>query len=46
VQELKGNIRVICRARPLGKKELEQGESQSCLSFPSSGEVTLTTDRG
>mmetsp|Transcript_118428 Transcript_118428/g.334818 ORF Transcript_118428/g.334818 Transcript_118428/m.334818 type:complete len:617 (-) Transcript_118428:131-1981(-) len=36
VQELKGNIRVYCRCRPLNERE-----SGSCISFPSAGEVQI-----
>eukprot|EP01052_Picozoa_sp_SAG31_P025830 SAG31_NODE_2292_length_5998_cov_10.622817_3_plen_953_part_00 len=42
VLELKGNIRVICRVRPLSTKETASGE-QSSVTFPAGGEITLMT---
>jgi len=39
VQELKGNIRVYCRVRPLN-----QYESGSCIAFPSEGEIQIRND--
>ena len=44
-QELRGNIRVIARVRPIFPAEKEKGESE-CVSFPASGEVTITNEKG
>jgi len=41
VQELRGNIRVYCRARPVLPFELEAGGVQ-CVTFPEVGEVAVT----
>lgn len=38
VQELKGNIRVYCRVRPMTQKESEAG---SCISCPSPDEIMI-----
>ena len=40
IQELKGNIRVFCRARPLIGFEIEAGE-QSVVSTPMAGELVV-----
>lgn len=40
IQELKGNIRVFCRARPLIGFEIEAGE-QSVVSTPQEGELVV-----
>ncbi|CAK0848334.1 unnamed protein product [Prorocentrum cordatum] len=37
VQELRGNIRVYCRVRPLNERE-----NGSCISFPAEGEIQIT----
>jgi kinesin family protein C2/C3 len=39
VQELRGNIRVYCRVRPLNARE-----SGSCISFPSPNEVKIVNE--
>lgn len=39
VQELKGNIRVFIRVRPLNARE-----SGSCISFPGDGEITIRNE--
>jgi len=39
VQEMKGNIRVYCRVRPLAAHE-----SGSCISFPSGDEIQIRQD--
>ena len=44
-QELRGNIRVIARVRPIFPAEKEKGETE-CVSFPASGEVTITNEKG
>eukprot|EP00931_Biecheleriopsis_adriatica_P116958 TRINITY_DN92533_c0_g1_i1.p1 TRINITY_DN92533_c0_g1~~TRINITY_DN92533_c0_g1_i1.p1 ORF type:complete len:747 (-),score=218.15 TRINITY_DN92533_c0_g1_i1:48-2063(-) len=41
VQELKGNIRVYCRVRPMTAAEAEHG---SCISFPSPDEIRITNE--
>ncbi|KAH8057980.1 hypothetical protein JL722_6524 [Aureococcus anophagefferens] len=43
VQELRGNIRVFCRVRPVSKREREHaGEGMaSCVSFPNDGEINV-----
>eukprot|EP01006_Ploeotia_vitrea_P007351 TRINITY_DN16785_c0_g1_i1.p1 TRINITY_DN16785_c0_g1~~TRINITY_DN16785_c0_g1_i1.p1 ORF type:complete len:781 (+),score=72.73 TRINITY_DN16785_c0_g1_i1:43-2385(+) len=38
LQELRGNIRVYCRVRPMSKTELANGHEQ-CVSFPLEGEI-------
>mmetsp|Transcript_88 Transcript_88/g.270 ORF Transcript_88/g.270 Transcript_88/m.270 type:complete len:878 (-) Transcript_88:200-2833(-) len=43
VQELKGNIRVYCRVRPLLPHELERGET-NIVTFPAEGELSLYDD--
>jgi len=40
IQELKGNIRVYCRVRPMSERELADGHS-SVVSFPSDDELRL-----
>mmetsp|Transcript_67162 Transcript_67162/g.160536 ORF Transcript_67162/g.160536 Transcript_67162/m.160536 type:complete len:820 (+) Transcript_67162:147-2606(+) len=40
VQELKGNIRVFCRVRPMSNKNLENGDAKA-VSFPSDTEVLV-----
>lgn len=44
IQELRGNIRVIARVRPLSEKEKAAGEKE-CVSFPASGELTITNEK-
>uniref|UniRef100_A0A0G4IDS4 Kinesin-like protein n=1 Tax=Chromera velia CCMP2878 TaxID=1169474 RepID=A0A0G4IDS4_9ALVE len=39
VQELRGNIRVYCRVRPLMK-----GEPKSCISFPGEDEIRISNE--
>eukprot|EP00163_Fabomonas_tropica_P028901 TRINITY_DN59_c0_g1_i24.p1 TRINITY_DN59_c0_g1~~TRINITY_DN59_c0_g1_i24.p1 ORF type:complete len:890 (+),score=266.95 TRINITY_DN59_c0_g1_i24:247-2916(+) len=41
LQELKGNIRVYCRVRPLSKKEIDEGHEPSLTTFDKEGEVKL-----
>jgi len=41
VQELKGNIRVYCRVRPMTAAEAEAG---ACLSFPSPDEIKIVNE--
>lgn len=41
IQELKGNIRVYCRVRPLSSDEEANGETYS-TSFPEEDTVTVT----
>ena len=45
VQELRGNIRVFCRVRPVSKREREHaGEDMaSCVSFPNDGEINVAS---
>jgi kinesin family protein C2/C3 len=45
VQELKGNIRVYCRVRPISKKELDGGHSD-VTAFPSEEEIRINDERG
>ncbi|EGB03936.1 hypothetical protein AURANDRAFT_1243, partial [Aureococcus anophagefferens] len=47
VQELRGNIRVFCRVRPVSKREREHaGEDMaSCVSFPNDGEINVASGR-
>ncbi|KAG6617021.1 Kinesin-like protein [Phytophthora cinnamomi] len=44
VQELKGNIRVLCRVRPISKSEVAQGSKMICKFTPE--EITLTGEKG
>jgi len=44
VQELRGNIRVYCRVRPVLPKDAEAG-STSVVSFPQEGEVSLVSSK-
>ena len=39
IQELKGNIRVYCRVRPLSHRETDS--ENSAISFPDSGQLTI-----
>lgn len=39
IQEMKGNIRVYCRVRPLNARE-----SGSCISFPNNDEITIRNE--
>ncbi|KAF3789740.1 Kinesin-4 [Nymphaea thermarum] len=47
IVEMKGNIRVFCRCRPLSKEEIEAGSS-TAVDFESAkdGEVTVRTNGG
>merc|ERR1719245_677306 len=45
VQELRGNIRVFCRVRPLLKFELDKG-AKSCLTFPPEEDFVIKVDSG
>eukprot|EP00899_Mesostigma_viride_P014669 jgi/Mesvir1/23202/Mv22665-RA.1 len=46
LQELKGNIRVFCRVRPLTSMELERTHNNSSTcSFVDEDEIVLTSDR-
>mmetsp|Transcript_46414 Transcript_46414/g.110580 ORF Transcript_46414/g.110580 Transcript_46414/m.110580 type:complete len:695 (-) Transcript_46414:130-2214(-) len=40
VQELRGNIRVYCRVRPL----MQDREKESCISFPSPAEISIRNE--
>lgn len=44
VQELKGNIRVLCRMRPISKTEVARGSKVICKFAPE--EITLTGEKG
>jgi kinesin family protein C2/C3 len=44
VQELKGNIRVLCRVRPISKSEIAQGSKMICKFTPE--EITLNGEKG
>nr|CCA14324.1 kinesinlike protein putative [Albugo laibachii Nc14] len=47
VQELKGNIRVLCRVRPMSKSEVANGCKLACKFVPgNSKEITLSGERG
>lgn len=35
--EMMGNIRVICRVRPINKTEIKSGLGQDCTAYPSEG---------
>ena len=48
MQELRGNIRVFCRARPPSLRELERGAASDgavCVEFPDSGVIKVENDR-
>ena len=46
VQELRGNIRVLCRCRPPSERELTQEEGGAiCVSFPGEEEVSRSVER-
>merc|ERR1719229_2038962 len=45
VQDLRGNIRVFCRCRPLLPFELKKGYTE-CVKFPQKGAVKITDDKG
>jgi Cdc6-like AAA superfamily ATPase len=40
VQELKGNIRVFCRVRPMSQKDTNAGQ-RPAVTFPGEGDVTI-----
>jgi len=44
LQELRGNIRVFCRVRPLLPFELDQGDT-SCLHFPYENSLIVTDEK-
>lgn len=44
VQELRGNIRVYCRARPVLPFELDAGASVA-TAYPADGEITVTNNK-
>ncbi|TYZ57941.1 hypothetical protein PybrP1_003569 [[Pythium] brassicae (nom. inval.)] len=44
VQELKGNIRVLCRVRPISKPEISSGSKMVCKF--TNEEITLAGDKG
>ena len=45
VQELRGNIRVYCRSRPLTPSEVKKG-MELATTFPEEGEIAVTDSRG
>merc|ERR1712113_13362 len=45
VQDLRGNIRVFCRFRPLLPFELKKNYTE-CVKFPQEGQVDITDDKG
>ena len=45
VQDLRGNIRVFCRFRPLLPFELKKGYTE-CVKFPHEGAVKIVDDKG
>ncbi|KAK7196469.1 C-terminal motor kinesin [Novymonas esmeraldas] len=45
IQELKGNIRVYCRVRPMMPKELEGGYTD-VMSYPTQDEIKFTDSNG
>ncbi|GLE00981.1 hypothetical protein PINS_up009778 [Pythium insidiosum] len=44
VQELKGNIRVLCRVRPISKSEIANGSKAVCKFTPE--EITVAGEKG
>jgi len=44
LQDMRGNIRVFCRVRPLLKFELDQGDT-SCLKFPYDNALIVTDEK-
>ncbi|KAJ1448857.1 P-loop containing nucleoside triphosphate hydrolase protein [Pelagophyceae sp. CCMP2097] len=47
VQELRGNIRVFCRVRPVSRRERENGgdDLSECVSFPADGDIRVESNR-
>lgn len=45
VQDLRGNIRVFCRVRPLLPFELEK-KYKSCIKFPEEGKLVVKDEKG
>lgn len=45
VQELRGNIRVFCRVRPVNPREIAEGGSV-VAQFPEEDEISMVNDRG
>ncbi|EPY36832.1 kinesin family member C2/C3 [Angomonas deanei] len=45
IQELKGNIRVYCRVRPMLKKEIDEGRT-NIMTFPSTDELKFIDANG
>jgi DNA repair exonuclease SbcCD ATPase subunit len=41
IQELKGNIRVYCRVRPMNSREREDAQSQQVITHPAEGELQI-----
>lgn len=41
IQELKGNIRVYCRVRPMNEREKADKDNLSVISFPGDGELLI-----
>lgn len=41
IQELKGNIRVYCRVRPMNEREKADKENLTVISFPAEGEMLV-----
>jgi len=41
IQELKGNIRVYCRVRPMNQREREDPANATVISHPAPGEMTI-----
>jgi hypothetical protein len=46
IQELKGNIRVFCRARGLNEAERKRGDVVDGVEFPEEGEISLVDSHG
>ena len=44
IVELKGNIRVFCRVRPVGDREVKSGFENVC-EFPSEAEITVWNEQ-
>eukprot|EP01059_Diplonema_ambulator_P011714 TRINITY_DN2175_c0_g2_i1.p1 TRINITY_DN2175_c0_g2~~TRINITY_DN2175_c0_g2_i1.p1 ORF type:complete len:880 (+),score=295.06 TRINITY_DN2175_c0_g2_i1:340-2640(+) len=44
IQELRGNIRVFCRVRPLSGREVQEHHATDVTSYPDADEIVITDD--
>ena len=45
IEEMKGNVRVYCRARPISKSEIERGNTD-CIHSPDEYSITVSRGKG